>query len=147
MSEVLAALGGALVTAVALRVVFGPRHARLQASLQREHEFSSNAAHQLRTPLTSLRLRLEEMTLWPDATPEQHAELHAAIGDVDRLARTIDEMLGLSRDGAVGELTPVELRAAAVEVAARWEPLFVDAGRSLRVDGAAVAYASASEGA
>ena len=62
---------------------------RLGELVDRERAFSADASHQLRTPLTGLRLQLEAALDQPDA------DLRAAIGDAltttDRLQATIDE--------------------------------------------------------
>lgn len=80
------AVGGALeVTA-----------ARLDEMLSRERRFSEDASHQLRTPLTSLRVTLEAARLDPDSDRDQMID--TAIDEVDRLDRTIDDLLTLARE-------------------------------------------------
>jgi signal transduction histidine kinase len=69
--------------------------ARLQALLARERAFSANASHQLRTPLTGLRLTLET-ALTGDDTALRDAAVRA-IDATDRLEQTIDELLMIAR--------------------------------------------------
>ena len=76
---------------------------RIEQMVNRERQFASNASHQLRTPLTALRLRLEEMTDIGDDDVRTEAE--AAIAQADRLDATISELLRLAREGAAGPTT------------------------------------------
>ena len=71
---------------------------RIDRLLSAQRDFVADASHQLRTPLTGLRLRLEEAKAL-SAGPEATAELDAAIGEVDRLSHTVNELLLLSRAG------------------------------------------------
>jgi signal transduction histidine kinase len=104
---------------------------RLDALVTRERAFTADASHQLRTPLQALRIELEAMELRGADAPE----LPAAIGQVDRLQRTIDTLLDVARDtvdfGADAELAPV-LDA----LAERWTGPLARDGRPLRIVGA-----------
>jgi signal transduction histidine kinase len=93
---------------------------RIARLVQAHRDFVADASHQLRTPLTGLRLRLEEVKE-SGLTQVGNAGLKAALVEVDRLASTVDELLVLSRAGErqlVGSsLDLADLAAAAVE---RW---------------------------
>jgi signal transduction histidine kinase len=71
---------------------------RIARLLGAQRAFVADASHKLRTPLTGMRLRLEEARAMSTST-DAAAELDAAIEEVDRLAHTVDELLVLSRGG------------------------------------------------
>lgn len=77
---------------------FNEMSARLDALLKLQKSFASDASHQLRTPLTALRLRLERASELIDTDPAGAAErLHAAERETDRLSNIIEGLLRLSR--------------------------------------------------
>ncbi len=94
---------------------------RVQRLVASQREFVADASHQLRTPLTGLRLRLEEARA-ESSDAQVREDLDAALGEVDRLAVMVAELLELSRAGerdVPGER--VGLADAAERAAARWE--------------------------
>jgi signal transduction histidine kinase len=104
---------------------------RLGTLVARERSFTSDASHQLRTPLAGLRLSLEAALDDPDA------DLRVAIGDAvrsaDGLQRTVEDLLALARDvrtdhGAVDVVDLVENSVG------QWAPLLAERGRVLRVE-------------
>ena len=111
---------------------------RLSRAIRAQQRFVADASHQLRTPLTGLRLRLEEIR---DAgvSAEAARGLEAGDREIERLARTIDELLVLSRAGehdAPGEV--VELDEAAADAIDRWRTTAAEHGTRLEIkDGSA----------
>jgi signal transduction histidine kinase len=118
---------------------------RIAELVAREREFSSNISHQLRTPLTALRLRLEESARAgdPDALRE---ELDAALREADRLEAMIAELLAHARSTARGDQVTIELSTVARDHAAAWTALFARAGRHVSVSADPGIHATASQG-
>lgn len=99
---------------------FNDMTARVQRLVASQREFVADASHQLRTPLTGLRLRLEEIGA-ETSEPQVREDVDAALAEVDRLAVMVAELLELSRAGerdVPGE--PVPLGDAARRAADRW---------------------------
>jgi signal transduction histidine kinase len=67
---------------------------RLSDLVERERSFSANASHQLRTPLTGIRLQLENALESP--SPDDRDQIAEALGAVDRLETTISDLIELS---------------------------------------------------
>lgn len=110
---------------------FNEMTGRLAAALAAQRDFVANASHQLRTPLTGLRLRLEAAA--NEATdPALVRDLRAAEDEVVRMARVIDNLLTLAREGQrPTEPQSVDLRAACEAALERWEAEASGAGKRL----------------
>ena len=103
---------------------------RLEAVLQRERTFSANASHQLRTPVTSMRLAVESELVSPRS---DHAEvLQEVLGDLDRLETTIATLLSVARD-LPHDYQPTSMAAIAQRVETRWSQTCADRARPLTV--------------
>ena len=104
---------------------------RLDAMLARERSFSADASHQLRTPLTGLRLRLEAALEHPDQDLRQ--AITDGIAAADRLEQTIEELLALARDTRSSNATPLDLPVLLDEIEAGWHDRLAAQNRALHV--------------
>jgi signal transduction histidine kinase len=100
---------------------------RLGGVLEREREFSANVSHQLRTPLTGLRLTLE---LGASGDGHPQAAMEEALRSVDRLETTVDELLSLARDAR--PVSVVDIAGLIDEETSTWHGRLAAAGRPLR---------------
>lgn len=81
-----------------LATEFNHMAARLSEVVSAQSRFVADASHQLRSPLTALRLRLENLEA--ESSPEAADGIAAAGREVQRLSRIVDGLLTLSRAGA-----------------------------------------------
>jgi signal transduction histidine kinase len=119
----------------ALAGAFNDTADRLAAVLASQDSFVADASHQLRSPLTALRLRLENLEAEVDGEARQ--DLLAATAETRRLSRTVDQLLALARaDRAAG--TPpadvVDLPAVLQERRTAWAALAEERHVTLVVD-------------
>ncbi|MFD9894765.1 sensor histidine kinase [Amycolatopsis sp. NPDC059027] len=103
---------------------------RIGETLERERAFSADASHQLRTPLTGLRLQLEAALENPGQDPRSAIE--AGLGSVDRLERTIEDLLALARQSRAPR-APLDLDTLLDELRQTWQPVLAGQGRELVV--------------
>jgi signal transduction histidine kinase len=100
-----------------------------------EQDFAVDASHQLRTPLTALSMRLEEMVEAADDPEVVREEGAAALAQTDRLAQVVSQLLGRARrssSGAPALSNIVEILDQQVD---EWEPAFRAEGRKIEVLG------------
>lgn len=103
---------------------------RLGDVLARERAFSADASHQLRTPLTALRVRLEAALLQPGR--ERDEVLGDALSEIDRLHSTVDDLLALARD-TPPDRDAIDIADLVGDAERRWHGPLAAQGRPLRV--------------
>ena len=119
----------------ALARAFNDTSRRLEELIGAQDAFVADASHQLRTPLTALRLRLENLEA--EADPPVAAELAAALDESDRMSRLVDGLLALARaDKAASTATAaaIDLRSVLEERRDIWLPVADERGVDLVVD-------------
>lgn len=80
---------------------------RLEQLVGAQEAFVADASHQLRTPLTALRLRIENV-LEGDRPEEATTDLEAALSETARLSRLVDGLLALARADRVSGLATAD---------------------------------------
>jgi signal transduction histidine kinase len=94
-----------------------------------QRDFAADAAHQLRTPLTSVGLHLDEITAI--GGPDVRREAEEAIAQVERLDAVITALLARAR-GDAAPPQDVDLSALVAESISPWARLLQREGRSLQ---------------
>jgi signal transduction histidine kinase len=108
---------------------------RLQHLLQAQQAFASEASHQLKTPLTSLRLRLENFE--PHLAPCAQDSLDRALGELERLSRMVQGLLALARlENSAIRPEAVDLGAVVADRAAIWTAFADEQQVDITVSGA-----------
>jgi two-component system OmpR family sensor kinase/two-component system sensor histidine kinase QseC len=106
---------------------------RLRGSLDSQRAFVADAAHELRSPLTALKLQLRLLRqAGDDAT--RSAAIESVAAGIDRAARLIEQLLTLARSepgAAPASPEPVELGELAREVLAAMHAFARDRGSEL----------------
>jgi signal transduction histidine kinase len=129
-----------------LAETFNTTAQQLGQVIESQHRFVADASHQLRTPLTALRLRLE--TLEPFVAEPAQPKLDAAIAETDRLARLVQSLLVLARSDATRTpCEPVDVSTAVVGRLDAWGPVAAEHGVRLVADCPPAVWARAVPGA
>jgi signal transduction histidine kinase len=103
---------------------------RIARMLTAERRLAADASHQLRTPLTALSMRLEEITLTddPDTVKE---EATIALTQVERLTDVVERLLTNSRDPRTGSAVTFDLDEVIQQQLAEWRPAYRSVGRAI----------------
>jgi signal transduction histidine kinase len=93
---------------------------QLEDRVHRERDFAEHASHVLKTPLTGLRLELEELTLRDDVPADVKEAAARSLVAVDDVSTVAGELVELSRRGSLVAGAELPLVDLATQLAQRW---------------------------
>ncbi|MFI6482092.1 sensor histidine kinase [Nonomuraea sp. NPDC050663] len=93
---------------------------RLEAAVEQQRRFASDASHDLRSPITAMRTQVEEAMLHPDDTDWEETG-HALMSSIDRLQAIVTDLLTLAKldAGAPSQVESIDLASLAAEEMSR----------------------------
>jgi signal transduction histidine kinase len=130
---------------VTLARAFNTTAARLEQLLDAQQAFVADASHQLRTPLSALRLRLENLQ---SAVPSgDAADLDGALEEVGRLSMLVDGLLELARaEGHGSAPADIDVHELATLRRDAWAALTEERGVTIEIDVPTSLHARATPG-
>jgi signal transduction histidine kinase len=106
---------------------------RLISLLESQRAFVEDASHQLRTPLTSLQLHLENLQTSEELSAT--SDLHHVLAEMNRLSRMVDSLLALARNESKSPvLVAIDVQQLVLERADVWRALAAEMGLELVID-------------
>jgi signal transduction histidine kinase len=108
---------------------------RLSSLLAADRELAVDASHQLRTPLTALSMRLEEMIAAADDPEVVREEGNAALTQAERLADVVTQLLSPARRAGAASAALTGIDEIVRQQVVEWQPAFRRARRNLVVIG------------
>jgi signal transduction histidine kinase len=97
---------------------------RIEGTLERERQFTSDASHQLRTPLASLRGTLEVLIRKQRQPQEYESKIRYSLSEIDRMSNTVEQLLLLARleaDSTVNNGRQIELVSLVEDCLSRYK--------------------------
>jgi signal transduction histidine kinase len=104
---------------------------RVTHLLTADSELAIDASHQLRTPLTALSMRLEEMIASADDPEVVREEGTAALAQAERLGEVVSQLLSPARRVGSGSAALISVDRIVLQQITEWEPAFRQAGRKM----------------
>jgi signal transduction histidine kinase len=108
---------------------------RIGRMLTAERRLAADASHQLRTPLTALSMRLEEIVATADDQEAVKEEATIALGQVERLTDVVQRLLTNSRDPRSGSAVDFDLDDVIRQQVEEWRPAYQGEGRAVVLSG------------
>ena len=106
--------------------------AKLDEAIARSRSVAEESSHHLRTPLAALRLRVEALSDLSDG--EAHGEAEAALVEIDRLNRRIEQILAIARGGTEQERERVDVAVAVTARIPTWVQVAEQHGITVHLD-------------
>lgn len=108
---------------------------RISRLLAAERQFAADASHQIRTPLTALSMRLEEIAATDDLDAVRE-EAAIALAQVERLAEVVERLLVAGPRAPGSGTEPVDVDVILAQQVEEWRPVLARVGRAIRREGA-----------
>lgn len=127
---------------------FNTMSGRLGLMVENQRQFAGSVSHQLRTPLTALRLRLEQAeTAVGTDTGTAAAAIEASRAEADRLQDMVEQLLALARlEGSAARTVDVDAERVVRDRLEMWTPLAEEKGLRIVLDSRGPARCAAVEG-
>ncbi|MFB4283612.1 ATP-binding protein [Nonomuraea sp. MTCD27] len=106
----------------------------VENAVQRQRAFVSDASHQLRNPLTSLRLAVESLEPHLRAAGNGRQVFDVAVDELKAMQRLLNSLQASARMESIRTASPVDLDAVLATRVDRWRALTATAGQTLTVD-------------
>ncbi|MFI6639180.1 ATP-binding protein [Streptomyces sp. NPDC050504] len=119
---------------------------RIARMLTAERRLAADASHQLRTPLTALSMRLEEISATDDLDTVKE-EANIALTQVERLTDVVERLLTNARDPRIGSAVAFDLDEVVKQQLEEWRPAYRSAGRAIVHSGKQHLHAVGTPGA
>lgn len=103
---------------------------QLEERLHRERDFAEHASHVLRTPLTGMRLELEDLQLRDDVAADVRKTAARALSGVEAVDSVVGELVDLARHGSLVTGAELPLTELSTQLAQRWADRLAAAGRT-----------------
>ncbi|KJS55732.1 ATP-binding protein [Streptomyces rubellomurinus] len=108
---------------------------RIARMLTAERRLAADASHQLRTPLTALSMRLEEITALAEDPETVREEATIALQQVERLTDVVQRLLTTQRDPRSPTAVAFDLDDVIKQQVEEWGPTLRERGRVLSLEG------------
>lgn len=106
---------------------------RIVGRIAKERQFASDVTHQLRTPLTALSMRIEEIQYLSD-DEEVRTEAEACLEQVERITQVVEDLKKRAQQASHGHTQAVKMEEIFRQQRDEWEPQFTAVGRHIVFD-------------